>query len=99
MTLQEYIDDNTTLHYVSCHESTYDNSDNEVVTIYELSFSFYDCDYLVHIKKENIDNDLNYILVHGDSKLIESFESMCEEELWDLIKQRCIEFDDWYTFL
>ena len=99
MNLHEKINENTILYYVENNVSHYDDNDNEVVDIYELSFGFYDCHYMVYVRAKNIEKDFASIEMEGDSKLFESFEEMCENELWDFIKAKCKQFDKWLAEL
>ena len=95
MNLHEKIDDNTILYYVESNIDHYDENDDRVVDIYELSFGFYDCHYMVFVRAKYIREDLASVEMEGESKLFDSFEEMCEGELWSLIKDRCRQFDDW----
>jgi hypothetical protein len=96
MNLHERIDNDTILYYVSDYSSTYNEEDDTDTTdVYELSFGFYDCSYLVYVKRDDILTDTPWMTMEGDSKLFESFESRCEDELWDFIKDKCKEFDEW----
>lgn len=94
MNIQYEFDDKTTLHYVSNREWEYDENDNEITKIYELSFSFYDCSYIATIRKEDILNEDEYFLLEGDSKLFDSFEEFIEDN-WEVIIEKCRDFDEW----
>jgi len=99
MNLHKKIDDNTTLYYVESDCIEY-AKDKECVLTYTLSFQFYDCQYFVQVTKKDIQEDNNFgCLISGDSKLYDSFESACEEDHWDLIKQSCNDFDIWHKNL
>lgn len=99
MNLQEKIDKNTVLHYVESQVAHYDDEDKEIVDSYSLSFSFHNCHYYVYVKRKDIDQNREYVLLEGDSELFYSFESKCEGELWDIIKQKCNDFDIWKSNL
>src|SRR5690606_38127055 len=99
MNLHERINSKTILYYVESNYSHHDDDDNEVVDIYELSFGFYDCHYMVYVRAKNIRDNLASVEMSGDSKLFDSFEEMCEDELWELIKAKCKQFDKWYAEL
>jgi len=100
MNLQLELDENTILHYVESTQEDYNEEKQEdVILAYQLSFSFYHCDYFVDVKRESITEDFPFVLVEGDSNLHASFEERCEGELWPLIKQKCNEFDIWYKQL
>lgn len=95
MNLHEKINENTILYYVEDNVSHYDEKLYKIVDIYELSFRFYDCHYMVYVRAKNIEEDFASIEMDGDSKLFESFKEMCEGELWDFIKAKCKQFDKW----
>lgn len=94
MNIQYKFDNNTILHYVSNREWTYDDNDKEVTLVYELSFSFYDCHYIITIKKKDIENDNEFFLNEGDSKLFDSFEDFVYDN-WETIIEKCRDFDYW----
>ncbi|MCD8430405.1 hypothetical protein LNJ06_09515 [Tenacibaculum finnmarkense genomovar ulcerans] len=99
MNLQEKINENTTLYYIEDAGTAYDaKTDTEVVTHYSLSLGFYDCHYHLNISRKDIEANYNYgCNLDGDSKLYDSFQSICEGELWELIKARCKDFDKYYA--
>lgn len=92
MNIQYKINKNTILHYVEAHQF----GDDDKVDIYTLSFSFYDCHYDVYVSRKDLDSDTGCIQMQGDSKLFESFEEACENDYWNIIKERCAQFDNWY---
>lgn len=101
MNLHEKINENTILYYVESAQEEYDEkSDTEKVTHYTLSFGFYDCQYFVNVSRKDIDEDSSFgCCLDGDSKLFDSFEDACENDLWETIKTKCKEFDSWYAEL
>lgn len=91
------IDENTILHYVEDSNSTYGDNGEEVVTAYQLSFSFYDCGYDVGVSRKDIEKDDSFSLaLDGDTKLFDSFNSLCQGDLWETIKEQCNKYDIWY---
>lgn len=99
MNIQEKINNHTTLYYVEDIASVYSDDDSDVPTIttYSLSFGFYDCHYFVTVQRKDLDEDNRFVCLEGDSRLFDSFEKACENDLWDLIKERCNQYDQWYT--
>ena len=96
MQFQIKLNQNTILHYIEDIKSHYEG-DDEIIDNYQLSFSFYDCQYYVGVSKKDIDEDDNWSLaMEGDSKLFDSFEDMCKNEIWELIKEKCREYDQWH---
>ena len=67
MNIQYKFDNNTILHYVSNREWTYDDNDKEVTLVYELSFSFYDCHYIITIKKKDIEMYNEFFFFYSQS--------------------------------
>lgn len=86
MNLQQQIDKNTILHYVE----DYRQDDEGNPSYYELSFSFYDCHYYATVSREDIDNGIPSVGLEGDSRLFDSFNELCENDLWSLIKRSAI---------
>ena len=101
MNLHEKINENTTLYYVESAREEYDEkSDTDKVTHYTLSFGFYDCQYFVNVSLKDIEEDNSFgCCLEGESKLFESFEDACENDLWETIKAKCKAFDKWYAEL
>lgn len=96
MNLQKKLSDNLTLHYVE--GNNFDNNDNgdEVVTMYELSFTFYEKHYMVYLSRENINKDFcSYSSVEGDGELFDSLTSLIEDDFWTEIVSQCNAFDKW----
>ncbi len=96
MNLQLEIDKNTILHYIEDSNNHYDEQGNNIIDSYQLSFSFYDCNYYVGVSRKDIEQDNSFLIeLEGNSKLFDSFEEMCQNELWSLIKEKCNEYDKW----
>jgi hypothetical protein len=92
MNLQEKINENTILYYVEDNNSHYDENGNLVITVFSLSFGFYDCQYFVFVTAKDIEQDFASVCLDGDSKLHDSFENACENEHWELIKKKCADY-------
>ena len=96
MDLQLKINENTVLHYIEDSQNHYDDKGNNIIDCYQLSFSFYDCHYYVGVSRKDIEQDESFLIaLDGDSKLFDSFEEMCQNEIWELIKEKCNEYDKW----
>ena len=95
MNLQEKINDNTTLFYVEANNWHYDENDNDITDVYEISFGFYDCHYMVYVTNKDLERDCGSVQIEGDSKLFDSFEDAVENDHWELIKAKCKAFDKW----
>lgn len=96
MNSREQVDKNTVFYYIEDHATSYDDQDNEIIDAYMLSFSFYDCHYYVYVTAKNIEKDIPSVQIYGDTKLFDSFESKCEEYMWDFIKKKCEQFDSFF---
>lgn len=101
MNLHKKINENTILYYVEDEDIEYDEkTDTEKVVRYILSFGFYDCQYFVRISLKDIEEDNSFgCNIEGDSKLFDSFEDFCEDELWETIKAKCKQYDEWLAEL
>ena len=96
MNLQKKLNDNLTLHYVDANNWNNDDNGNEVTTMYELSFSFYDKHYMAYASRESIDKNTGYLSsAEGDSDLFDSFESIIEGKYWKDVVEQCQAFEKW----
>lgn len=95
MNFEEKINENTILH--SIEESSVEYAEEDKVLSYILYFTFYDCNYFVFVDREDIDSDESSSLcIEGPSKLFDSFNNACENDLWAIIKNRCDKYDLWF---
>ena len=97
MNLNQKINENTILYFIEAEDFYTDENDKTIVNKYQLSFGFYDCHYDAYIKKNDLDSSDGdgCITISGDEELFESFESLCENKHWELIKKKCIEYQDY----
>jgi hypothetical protein len=86
------INENTTLHSVGLHQCNYDDDGTEIPLAYALSFSFYDCEYDVWVSESDLKNDRRSVTMHGDTRLFDSFENFCQDDLWQTIKVKCWDY-------
>jgi hypothetical protein len=98
MDLHEKINENTILYYIESNNTSYDANNKPRIDSYTLSFGFYDCHYYLTVSKKDIEEDNCYSTsLDGDSRLFDSFEEHCQDELWEIIKTKCKEYDKWYN--
>ncbi|MCW3784913.1 hypothetical protein [Plebeiibacterium sediminum] len=98
MNIHRQIDANTILHYIEANNWHYNDKDEMVIDVFELSFAFYDCHYFVFLPKKYIEENFSFgMTMEGDSKLFESFEEAIEDEHWELIKKKCRQYEMWHS--
>ena len=98
MNIQLQINSNTILYYIEDSQTHDDSEHNTIIDSYQLSFGFYDCQYFIGVSKKDIETENTFgICIDGDTKLFDSFEEQCQNELWPLIKKYCLEYEEWYN--
>lgn len=87
------INEHTTLNYIEPNQWIYNDDDIEVVTAVNLSFTFYDCNYMVYATLEDLEKEhSSFSMIEGDSQLFDSFSELCNDGLSDLIKTKSKEY-------
>ena len=94
--MQFQLDNKTILHYIEIIDWNYgeigdnlegEEMNNEIPSIFELSFTFYDCHYFTRIYWNDILDNFNQNLPEGPSILFSSFEDHINNKHWELIKK------------
>ena len=94
MNLQKKLTENLILHYVEANNWDHDKDGNEITTMYELSFGFYESYHSVYVAAKNLDGEYaRYASIEGKSELFDSFNSLMEDEYWEEVVTQCKAFE------
>jgi len=96
MNLQKKLTENLILNCVEANNWDHDEDGNEVTTMYELTFSFYDNYYTVYVASKRLEDEYaRYASIEGKSELFDSFSSLMEDEYWEEVVTQCNAFETW----
>ena len=97
MIVNKAINQNVQLHYVEDLRNVHNaQTDAYDVVEYLLVFRFYkEHTYRVTVTREDLDADTPSVLLEGPSELFDSFERLCENNLWEEIGKYCDAYDAW----
>ena len=85
----ETFGENTILFEVS-YDNFEDIQDGSMEEVFDMTFEFFEYQYHVRVAMSDIERDFPSVGIDGDSTLFDSFEKLCEGDMWEFIKKQCL---------